>query len=356
MGDRQTQPTAERPADPRPALPPGEILNAYRWIVGRAPENEAATLQELGHFRDAGSLRAHLLATKAFQSSYWTLLNRRFQSEGHRLLDLSTQKVVFLHMPKAAGTTMHAMLEENFHKSEVFTDYRDVMKLPVRLLGRYKLFIGHFWLHEIHHIPGDKFVFTILREPRARILSLYRFHRALTATGRSDRHPLVPKGKLSLKDYLRDPEVRANDWVDNRQVRALFHLSPEMAKRYGVNPNMSGNPQVFLPRATLVEIAKENLAGLDTFGLVEKFDNFVEMLFRQRGLPVPGRPKRRNVTSNLLKGSSKPAEPMDFEEPDEEAHSLMDELVGMEEELYSFARGLHAQRLAALSTQPKAAE
>jgi len=88
--------------------------------------------------------------------------------------------IVFLHIPKTAGQSVHAALEKLVGDSakvspiRVHTQASDESQMP----PGYALYSGHLDWTELDSLPSDRFAFTILRDPRERIASLYFYLRA----------------------------------------------------------------------------------------------------------------------------------------------------------------------------------
>ena len=88
-------------------------------------------------------------------------------------------RVVFLHLPKTAGQSVHKSLVDLFGRACVCPARvnEDLVLLSVDEICRYRVLSGHFDWSMVDCIPHPKFVFTILREPLDRILSFYFFLR-----------------------------------------------------------------------------------------------------------------------------------------------------------------------------------
>ncbi len=92
------------------------------------------------------------------------------------------KKIVFLHIPKTAGQTVHSELSRIIGKGltspvRVHTQASQDRQFP----GGYRLYSGHLdWSH-LDQIKGDRFVFTVLRDPFERIASFYFYlhHKSL---------------------------------------------------------------------------------------------------------------------------------------------------------------------------------
>jgi hypothetical protein len=327
----------------RMPLTKDEIAATYRAILGRDLEPG-----RFAHFERTSEtvddLRAALLRSSEFLKYHYSLLmeNRKLE------LNMAVVKLVFMHIPKTAGTTLITILDSNFQKRMIFPDQLDPLLLrsyPAGYLGGFKLFRGHFPLRALQHIPGPKFIFTMLREPRARILSQYHYHKA-KLLNRKDLGDLVHKARLPLKEYLSDPKVRADFHVDNCYVNYLSYLTPEAVRRLGLRGDGSG----FRPaehRLDMLQIAKDHLASFGCVGIVEDFDRSLDLLCHAAKLPRPAEYESRMVTAKLGALEPHAYTSVDLESVDEETNRLLDDLVELDDDLYRYAIDLFNQRYAA---------
>jgi hypothetical protein len=128
-------------------------------------------------------------------------------------------KIIFLHLPKTAGQTVHETLLECFGEGAVcparFND--DLRKMSISDINRYSIFSGHMDWSLLDCVKGHRYVFTVLRRPLDRILSFYFFLRgqavgmseeALNSPGFSGirwAHQLSPDEYFTKNDaYLRN--------------------------------------------------------------------------------------------------------------------------------------------------------
>lgn len=195
--------------------------------------------------------------------------------------------LIFLHIPKTAGSSMRGILELNYRKKNIFLA-REMWKgnpnfhaLSPGERSRIRLLMGHqaFGLHD--HIGSRSFeYFTLLREPEDRIISLYyhilRFPDHHFAKEMADK-------KYTLKELI---DSRVSLPFDNCQVRML-----------------SGNMQA--PFGTLNEndLAKA-IAHLEKYfplaGVQDRFDEFVLLLSDRYGWKLPYY-RRLKVSGNRVK-------------------------------------------------------
>jgi len=88
-------------------------------------------------------------------------------------------KIIFLHIPKTAGQSVHAALI-NAYGPEAVCPARSntqLYNMTISELNRYQVFSGHLDWSLLDCIRGEKYIFTILREPMERILSFYFYLR-----------------------------------------------------------------------------------------------------------------------------------------------------------------------------------
>ena len=174
----------------------------------------------------------------------------------------------FVHVHKAAGTSLLHRLRHQFARDEIYPDESDVAAagdgatplphlaptlLVSHLEARYRvrrdriaLVAGHFPLRTTE-ILGDPFTtMTLVREPVERILSALRHHRVHTPAD-ADR-PL---------EELYDDPIRFHGMLHNHLVK-MFSLSPDEIR---LGDGMMAHVRDFTP-ARLAE-AKQRLAGVD---------------------------------------------------------------------------------------------
>jgi len=83
--------------------------------------------------------------------------------------------IVFLHIPKTAGQTIHHQLVRAVGKANVspIRVHTEVAKGETNLPPGFLLHSGHIDWTDLESLPEDRFVFTVLRDPLERIASFY---------------------------------------------------------------------------------------------------------------------------------------------------------------------------------------
>ena len=233
--------------------------------------------------------------------------------------------MIFLHVPKTAGTTLHHILERCYPRNQIcsFKDpkYRseleNIQKLSTETREAYRLIKGHLSFGFHRHLPGRSTYITFLREPVARALSFYHYARSHPE---HYLYPLLGDDHVDLKILLRQRTPTTHE---------LFNLQTSM-----VAGDEWDDPERPADRAAL-ERAKQNLRShFDVVGLTEEFDTSLRLLRRRFGWKVRFY-TRKNVTRRKDQ----------IDNLDPETHSLLREANALDIELYQFARELFdAQR------------
>src|SRR5437762_9140275 len=122
--------------------------------------------------------------------------------------DCASEAVIFIHVPKAAGSTLNRLIEWEYPLFEIYSidpvffkfSWAHLQRLSKKRLRRTHIFKGHmlFGLHAI--LPQPATYITVLRDPVDRVISAFYFMRGYKL------HPLYWKFKFqnwSLEDFVR---------------------------------------------------------------------------------------------------------------------------------------------------------
>jgi hypothetical protein len=241
-------------------------------------------------------------------------------------LNEDSPTVLFLHIPKAGGTTLGEFVfnqcrtddeyDEGLIKSGVFFMSHGFFKesdLSVpehvqKILRRPDLraVVGHFWfgLHEYINRPST--YITLLRNPVERIVSLY--------------HYLKLEDKMSIEKFTSSPPFKE---ADNDQTRRLAGVDPEIG---GCAPEH-------------LRAAQENLRKhFSVVGVTERLDETLILLKRKFGWTKeiasyprnvnPNKPLANSLSPEIREAIRKRNE-LDYE-LHQYANKLMDEAIGAE--------------------------
>ncbi len=225
--------------------------------------------------------------------------------------------VIFLHIPKTAGTTLYDVLKQQYKKNNILTIHGIVEENIEKLQDKYyqnqntvRLIRGHmtYGLHILLDSPCK--YMTVLRNPVNRIISVYYY---LLQSQSHPQHHLV-KGK-TLAEF-----VSSGTAHNNGQTRFI-------AGKY--NSSDRGQP------INLLERAKNNLKeNFTVVGLTERFDETLMLLKRQLGwVDMPFYVKQNK--------SKKPAESTITED----TVTLIQNQNLLDVELYQYAKEIFDHRL-----------
>jgi hypothetical protein len=239
-------------------------------------------------------------------------------------MDHHAGSLIFLHIPKAAGTTLHAIIEAEYGPDAVWNidrrRWREALaafaELPAAARQKVKVFKGHmeFGLHR--HLPFPARYLTMLRHPVDRVVSNYYY------ILRAPEHPFHEEMKqrpMSLREYVANGTQQ-----DNGQTRLL-----------------SGAQDLPFLQCTRVhlETAKANLREhFAAVGLAERFDESLLLFQREFGWRRPYY-TRKNVTENRPALRALPAGDL----------AVIESLNALDVELYAYARGLYREHVRSLS-------
>ena len=132
-------------------------------------------------------------------------------------------KVVFLHIPKTAGQSVHHFLTTNFPKDSIFPARVNSQTLDYTVdeIKKYNIYSGHFNMSLLEIVDQPKFVFTILRKPIDRILSYYFYLRkearklSKTELNSPNRQGMKAIITLSPDEYFCDESLSIRSFIDD---------------------------------------------------------------------------------------------------------------------------------------------
>lgn len=216
----------------------------------------------------------------------------RLRYRARTFLGAVPPRVALLHIQKCGGTTIFRHFKDNLGASRsgmiAHFDWLDFGRFDANDLSRArnaKFVSGHFGWNALEAVGADAFRFTILREPFARLRSLYLFHRLKP---RPD-HPVLSllaeaAQQRSFGDFCLSGEAELRPLIDNAMTRAL-------AEDYdGVRP---------FNRARALKLAVEHLDQLNCVVKLSDLDEFLPVLAAFTGTIIPRKLGRQNQTAQM---------------------------------------------------------
>jgi hypothetical protein len=183
---------------------------------------------------------------------------------------MDRETLIFLHIPKTAGTTLNRIIEWQYHPLQIFTiDPHRIRATPERLKQlsekrrrRLRVVRGHMFygIHEL--LPQGKTYITMLRDPVARAVSAYHF---ILRRPLNPLHKKVKREGLTLEDCLRlFPERH------NLQCRLI-----------------AGIMDTAISDERLLDKAKQNLAkSFSVVGICERFEESLALISHRFGWKI----------------------------------------------------------------------
>lgn len=241
----------------------------------------------------------------------------------------------FFHIPKTAGTSLSAILNNVFSPEEVCPAHlwHELIKYPGDELSRYRLFRGHFYasLGRVLDKPLKGFVF--FRNPLERALSHYGH------VIKHSQHYLHDRANElgTLEAYLRDPVTR--ETVRNFQAKCLVSnvdpvkiaasLSNQELAEFGLEKIIE-TTVIDLSEAELLEQAKSALEKFCCIGITERFEDSIWLLSNTFGWDLKQSVEALNINKERPKASN----------ISKEAQTLLEELNSVDMQLYQYAFSL----------------
>gem|GEM_PF-1909254 len=251
---------------------------------------------------------------------------------------LGDRSLLFLHIPKTAGSSFRDLLRRRFLPESVLSLDEERIKsidevLPI--LNRYRLVQGHLPYESVNHFAKRPFVFTILRDPIDRAISTFYFMKRrvslLKTPGNDDRFKikrikeLKSVESMTLLEFIRREPQAAARRLGNLQVE--FLTIPCHQYKRALEPSISERE---------LALAKERLSNCDAFGLVERLPETSEYL----AYKLQARPFDKMAWLNQTR--SRPR----LDQIDPEVKAELEELTRYDRQLYAFAAELFEQRRA----------
>ena len=216
------------------------------------------------------------------------------------------QPFSFLHFERTAGTSVANMLTELFHPLQIHDDPErgtapHVLSafVPARnmQIQKHAFVWGHYDLPALRRLDPDRAVITVLREPRARILSLYHFWKsvdpALVASGAVGFN-VAAAHQHDLLSYLRAEDPLICNYIDNVYTRRLTGAYATD----GDSDRLARSPE---------QMTKDALHALDQLafvGVAEQISRDLASLGGVIGTSLPGPLSRSNTADCNHTGSS----------------------------------------------------
>jgi SAM-dependent methyltransferase len=221
-------------------------------------------------------LQVHTLA-----SAYRVVGIRCKAEDSERAGAPGTATTCFLHVPKSGGQSIRQSLEAALPEGSlsprgideagcrILSDYSNFDQVPdwirsqiavgedeVESLAEHRAVTGHFMLETLLRVTAPARIATLLREPRARLLSLYLFLRTPLMREVWDSYcgEVLSSASRPLEAFLAQPRIARA--TDNQVCRMILHRHPRVPD------------EGFIAQADVEALASATLEQLDQLGFV----------------------------------------------------------------------------------------
>ena len=192
------------------------------------------------------------------------------------------KKIVFLHIPKTGGQSVHHFFETSFKKTEIFPGRinEQLAHYSIDEMNNYKIFSGHFDWDIMGNLQGPKYTFTILRDPKERIFSFYFYlrNKAEKLTKEKLNSPQNQGMKAALEltpnQYFCDKTTKMRSFIDNHydNFYTFYFAGRKYNSRQEIISNMGSN-NAFKSMDNVLSLAMENLKTLDNIYNIANWKN-----------------------------------------------------------------------------------
>lgn len=302
------------------------IIDAYKWILDREPESENVIQAWLKRNIGIAELRAYLISSEEFKqknklsqinaSTKKNVDNEKASKETSNIKsieysfdDIHAERLIFLHVPKTGGTTLHDFLKGYFNEDKICpARYNSLSDYNVGDLVGYSFFSGHYNLPNCSLIPGkNNKIITFLREPQARLISAYYFWRSHVVRQGSPVLPVLAN-ENSFCDFLDHPVIKNGSNTFNPYTQLLIGKTPSGEfNDFGYLDGLNEADRVLYDEAIVA------LDSLEFYGLLEEYDESVRRLSNQLNLNFKGTVEKKMVLSDLVEHSTSSFKPVEKE-------------------------------------------
>ena len=250
------------------------------------------------------------------------------------MADLASQ-VLFVHIPKTAGTSVRSMISTRLERSEMLevSEGRAQWDVLVSRVDAHRFVDGHVGYGFASAFRCPPTVVAFLREPIERAVSAYCYLRESEAFATAGQSPAWRSSRERAERRAR--QFSLLEFIQSEPLTAAAHLGNVQTWYLG-SETIRRRPYADVGVDDL-ERAKKHLTQCGVVGLTERFDDSMTMLCRALGWPSFPNAHHANASRDRAAAELDPA-----------TIAAIGGLTELDRELYGFAAALWEERWHAL--------
>jgi len=191
-----------------------------------------------------------------------------------------SEKFVFVHVPKTAGTSFRKLLVDIFTEDQVSPQFmaKPLTDEDATRLDRFQVIAGHVSFADVYKYFPDRRLITFLREPVDRCLSIYGFYREMKG------HPLIPLNEILYENNPFEAtslakQLSPDEFFDTNHPHIMQNVSNRTVWQLGHYASVER--RIGFADSEILEAAKSNLKQCDFVGFFENLDNDVAYFLKK---------------------------------------------------------------------------
>jgi hypothetical protein len=336
-------------------LAPQLIRAVFKVLLGREPEDEA-----IGHYTPM------LLLPNGFEHVLKIVMEsdecrRRWHSFLPELPHPSVTRdepvTVFLHIQKTGGTSLQNMIADTFSDRVVYREHADTLYLrSAAELAQYSIFLGHFNYDSISYIPKENIsIFTFIRNPKERLVSLYKFWRAHESNHPSFHGKMALANQLEMVDFCRSISLQRESETWNHITWAVMGERSWMHWRAKLEAVQQDRSDMSNYLDEFRNVARDRLTEFAFVGMQEDFARSTEILADMLG-SAHLKPRHDHAVNQLIETEAFFKKSLSDVNITPEIDDAITEMTQLDFIIYDEARTLYYQALDRATQRKKAPE
>jgi phenylpyruvate tautomerase PptA (4-oxalocrotonate tautomerase family) len=243
------------------------------------------------------------VAVEEIKKAEWYLRGKKATSLiPEKLTESLKEKIVFLHIDKTAGTTIHEVFKKLYGHKNILLKHEDpLFRYSPEELDRFQVIGGHFNYDSIRYSALEfSKIIIFLRDPVRRFESLYNFWRSHDKTHENYVifHELADT--LSVEELILHPKMKESRLSWNHMTWAVMGETLWNQWRTELQGILDGQARIHYLEREVQPIMKNRLAGIYFIGEQETFEESMNSLIDRLGFARITRFERHNDTMENL--------------------------------------------------------